>query len=72
MICIQHKNGSEEHLYQEMGKNGKLTVSKLKSSCLSQILDETMPLIIDNQSQKKEASVSEELSLFNWSSVGYI
>ena len=31
-----------------------------------------MPFVIDKFNSKNGASVSEELALFNWSSVGYI
>ena len=51
-------------------RKGKLTISK--SSRLSLILVETVPLDIHRFKSKKGASVSEEFALFNWSSVGYI
>ena len=50
----------------------KLAISKFKSSCLSCILDVTMPFVMDKPKSKKGASVSEEFTLFNCNSVGYL
>ena len=41
-------------------KNGKFTITKLKSSRLSKILDEIMPFVIDKSKSKIGASVSIE------------
>ena len=51
-------------------KNGKLAISKSKSSRLSYILDETKPLEIDRCKFKKGASVSEVLALLSCNSDG--
>ena len=48
-------------------RKGKLTISKSKSSRLSYILVETVPLDKHRFKSKKGASVSEEFALFNWS-----
>ena len=49
---------------------GILTISKSKSSRLSLTLMKTVPLDIHRFKSKTGASVSEEIALFNWSSVG--
>ena len=86
-ICIPYMWYAEGHRQPEKGdmytpyevrrwtspsRKGKLTISKLKSSRLSLILVETVPLDIHRYKSQKGASVSEEFALFNWSSVGYI
>ena len=53
-------------------RNGKLTISKLKSSSLSLILDETMQLVMGKSRFKTGAWVSDEFALFNWSSSVYV
>ena len=59
----------EVHRGTSPSRKGKLTISKSKSSRLSLILVETVPLDIHRFKSKKGASVSEEFALFNWSSV---
>ena len=52
-------------------QNGKLTISKSKSSRLLSIWVETISLEIDKCKSKNAASVSEVLALLSWSSEGY-
>ena len=47
-------------------RNKKLTISNLKLS-IYHILVETMPFVMDKPKSKKEASVSENFALFDWS-----
>ena len=61
-----------QNTYTKEGEQGtsssrsrKLTISKLKSFCLSYILVETMPFVMDKSKSKKGALVSEEFALFN-------
>ena len=55
-----------------LSRHGKLTISKLKSSRLAYILDETIPFVMDKCKSKKGASVSKEFTVYNLSPVGYI
>ena len=52
--------------------NGKLTISKSKTSRLSYILVEAISLEIDKCKSKNAASVSEVLALLSWRSEGHI
>ena len=64
MSCEIYTPYEGERGTSQSGK-GKFTVSKLKSSHLSSILDETLPFDVDKFKSKIGASVSEEFALFN-------
>ena len=61
------------YIYPIWGTPGDIAIQKLEIDYIKfKILVETVPLDIYRFKSKNGVSVSEELALFNWNSVGYM